>query len=199
VGAVSDIRAAEIGDTRFADTLVTELLPESVSQITEIFDRMGVAGWLEQNPFSSLEFSPSITIGTREYGGWYDFPTQSAAIALSKTPDEYGQELIWGKISKLGVAAATPDEAVQRTLVHELGHHIHKKLGNMDSRAFNMIVRAVTSNGGSHYSRKNGLEYFAESFSAYTFHRTELIFHDQLGYDMIERALKTLGIEVAEL
>jgi hypothetical protein len=183
----------------YADVLVTELSPESVSQITEVFNRMGISDWLEQNPFSSLEFSRVIMDEGEEVSGWYEFATLKVAVALSKNQSEYEQELIWGQMSKVSTAAATPEEAVQRTLVHELGHHIHRKLGDIDPMQFNIIFRGVGSNAVSNYAKTRGSEYFAESFSAYTFHRTELFFHDQLGYDMMERVLKALGIEVAEL
>jgi hypothetical protein len=198
VGGVSDPRAEEIPHTPYANTLETALSQTEVSQILEVFERMGVSLFLERNPFSSLELSPTVIFEDREVGGLYDFEKKVACVALTKAEDEYGQEFVWGRISKLSAAATTSQDAVQRTLVHEFGHHIHRMIGDISPLNFVMIARAISSNGVSSYARRNGMEYFAESFSAYTFHRTEFIVHDQLGYDMIERALHVLGIEVTE-
>jgi hypothetical protein len=199
VGAVRDAQEPKIGITPYADVLFSELPWENIAQITEIFKRIGVAGWLEQNPFSSLEFSRVVVNEGEEVGGWYDYAKKSAAIALTKAQDEYGKECVWGRISKLSAAATTPEEAVQRTLVHELGHHIHKKLGEVDPEQFLGTHITPRSNSGSRYGMVNPREYFAETLVAYVFHRTELYVDDQLGYGMMARALKRFGLEVAEL
>jgi hypothetical protein len=113
----SPTRSSTVGAVRnphipYADVLVTELSPEGVSQITEVFNRMGMSDWLEQNPFSSLEFSAKVFFDGREVGGLYDYEARMASVSLSKSPDEYGQEFVWGKISKVSAVSNTPEEEV---------------------------------------------------------------------------------------
>jgi hypothetical protein len=199
VDAVSDPPASENQNTPYANTLVTELLPDEVAQITAVFDQIGVSHFLEQNPFLALEFLPNVVLDGREVNGWYDYKQRSSAISLSKEQDDFGQPLNWGQVGSVSTVAKSVPDAIQRTLVHELGHHVHRTLGAIDSGQFGTTLRMVRTNAVSNYAKIDALEYFAESFSAYVFHRTELIFYDEFGYGMIERALKCLGLEVIEL
>lgn len=160
---------------------------------------MGVSNFLERNPFSALEFWPTVVLEGKEVGAWYNYTTKSSAIALTKAQDEYGQELVWGRISKVSAVAHTPAVAIQRTLVHEFGHHIHRILDTVNPDQYIQTHLIPRSNSVSQYGMFNPREYFAETFSAHTFHRTELLVYDQFGYGMMERVLRSLDLEVAEL
>ncbi len=59
-------------------------------------------------------------------------------------------------------------------------------------------MQAIKTNGVSNYAKSAEVEYFAETFVAWILYRTELAVNDELGYGMIQRALKALVIEVKE-
>jgi hypothetical protein len=107
----------------------------------------------------------------------------------------------WGRTFALSGVAKTAFEAVQKTLVHELGHHLHQKLSEVDFFRFQLTFKVIRSNAASVYAktRFNPEEYFAETFVAWVFHRTDLIIFDELGYAMMQTALQVIGVEVHEL
>lgn len=113
---------------------------------------------------------------------------------------EWGENLDWGRIDKLSYTGRSEFEAVQFTVLHELGHHLHACLNQVNKLQFQFSLRMPRTNAVSTYAKKSVRpeEYFAETLAAWVLFRVELFIHDELGYGMIERALKVLGIEVQE-
>jgi hypothetical protein len=85
------------------------------------------------------------------------------------------------------------------TLVHELGHHIHNILEQVDIEMYLSTMRANRLAGGTLYAQKSRREYFAESFALYVYQHEALLGRDPSGYGMIESALKRLELEVNPL
>lgn len=92
--------------------------------------------------------------------------------------------------------AKTPLEANRITLVHELRHHMHGILRGADLEQWRSTVTGVLLEGPTSISRKNFLEYFAESFVLYIYNQQELFMRDLKGHDMMKKALQTVILGV---
>jgi hypothetical protein len=190
--------AAEIPSTPYAKQITTHLGQDHIDRLTQIFVDMGAAPWLEQYPFSRLELAHNVFYDGRLASGVYSYKTGILQIATTRAKSEYGYAFQWQNIYSVSSAGETQFQATQRTLVHELGHHLHAVLAHMDMELFRETTRAVILRGGTTYSRDNHLEYFAETFALYTFYPTELLVKDMDGYGMIELALERVGLEVKQ-
>ena len=107
--------------------------------------------------------------------------------------DFVGEAFRPGKTFAVSKSGASPIEAAQRTLVHELAHHLHLDGARAD---IDPIVQKAYSDPKarpiSRYGSTSAPEYFSESFAAYHFHKSDLKKHDPVGYRMIQHALKAL-------
>lgn len=184
----------------FAEIFVYPESRETIFEITAIFEEIGVDQWLTERPFIQLQFVNRCFLNDREVSGWYSYQHQTAEIALDRSFDCYGQPLEWGKIQVVSYVSDTLLQATQKTLTHELGHHIHMALRELDLSMFRQTMTTVRTDAISQYAKtiSKPEEYFAETFVAWIFHRTELMEYDKLGYAMMERALKMLKLEVGE-
>jgi hypothetical protein len=184
----------------FAENLESILDDSQTQAILEIFNKIGVNQWLAQNPFKKLALVEQSFIENAEVSGWYGYNTREAEISVIKNINQSGQQLDWGKVDKLSHTARTVLEAVQFTIIHELGHHVHNAYRQVNPLGFRQSMMAIRSNAVSNYAklRDRPAEYFAETFVAWVLYRIELSVHDELGYAMIERALQALEIEVNE-
>ncbi len=184
----------------FALTIESVLSDVSTQSVLEIFDKIGIGSWLQKHPFQKLSFEPVVLIAQREVNGSFDYQNRIAQVSTQRPSHAYGQILIWGQTDKLSQTAKTLEEAVGFTLLHESGHHIHAALRDVDKFQFGLTLRAIRTNAVSNYAKTPNapLEYFAETFVAWVLYRTDLIINDTFGYAMIDKALKTLGIEVKE-
>ncbi len=186
----------------FANQIESGLRDDEVNAILEIFNRIGMRDWLQNNPFQKLKIEPYIFLwlGEKriEVHGVYDFETKKASVATIRDSDSYAQALIWGKTDKLNHTGRTALEAVQFTALHELGHHVHGFLRDSNGLEFGSTQKLPRTNAVSNYAKSVYTEYFAETFVAWILYRTELFVNDFLGYGMMLRALDALGIEVTE-
>jgi hypothetical protein len=182
----------------FTFSLQSSLSDDELQQVTAVIDRIGLGDCLRKNPFTSLRFAPDVIVDSRLVGGFYDYKTGDCEVSTVKDIDEYGQELQWGKIYKMSAIAQTPLLAIQRTFVHEIGHHLHSQLRKVSLPRFHQTMLSPQQHGPSRYAKVNPREYFAESFSAYVFARSAMVVYDEFGWKMMERVLQDLGIEVTE-
>jgi hypothetical protein len=186
--------------TDFASEVQSSLSDEELQEVVSIIDKMGIGDFLRENPLTSLKFAAEVFVNSKSVGGFYDFITSDIEVATSKDVDDYGQNLEWGKTSKLSATASTPLLAVQRTLVHEIGHHIHNQIKKLYPHRFRYTMNPVLrQNAASAYGKRDNIECFAEGFAAYVFFRTEFIVYDGVGFKSMEAALKELGLKVNEL
>jgi hypothetical protein len=191
--------AAEMPHTPYAPILETHLGQDHIDRIVQIFEEIGVTQWLEQNPLSQLHFTREVFSDfNTSVNGMYSFLTATLHVATQRDRATYGKTFEWGAVHSVSTTGVLQIDAVQRTLVHELGHHIHATLGKVDLESFNKTMRAVFLRGGTTYSKRDNIEYFAESFALYVFYPTELLVKDVDGYGMIEKALGVVGLEVEQ-
>ncbi len=186
--------------TLFAETIESVLNELETQAILEILIKIEISHWLEQNPFKHLAFVKKAYLNQTEVNGWYSYETRVCEVSTSRSKHEYTQNLNWGKTDKLSQTARTEQEAIQFTLLHETGHHIHAILQERNLLMYNLTLRATRTNAVSNYAKTplRPREYFAETFVAWVLYRTELLVHDGLGYGIIERALKALALKVGE-
>jgi hypothetical protein len=194
---VSDAKG-EQQDIFFTLKLEAVLSKEQLEPLGEMLIQAGLSHFLQSYPMSYLRIQNTVDLHGSPVNGVYDFEEGGAEIALERDGDEYGQVFQWGYTSKISATGITPFEAVCRTLVHEIGHHLHRTLRLADPSRFVQSLQAPRQNAASAYGKTDRLEYFAETFSAYVFYPTELIFYDESGYKMMKSVLDSLGIQGVE-
>jgi hypothetical protein len=185
--------------TLFAKHIESELPDAQLQTFLQIPEQIGLARFLIQYPLRSIRFEHNIIFDGREVNGVYEFLTREASVNLSRQIFDYGQPYQKQKFSSISVLAADTHFATERTFVHELGHHVHCILRELDLSLFRITMMTPRSDSLSQYGLTNSLEYFAESFAAYVFQRTELRIDDAFGHAIIERVLTRLALELKEL
>jgi hypothetical protein len=190
--------AAEIPFTPYAQVIETHVGQDHIDRLTQIFSEIGVAKWLEEHPLSRLELSHAVFYQGQSVNGLYDFLECTIKIATTRDSNEYGKVFEWQRIYSVSSTGKTPIETVQITLVHELGHHIHKILGDINEECYIETLRCFPLYSGTSYGQRSRFEYFAESFALYVFYPTELLVKDPAGYGMIEKTLGVVGLEVRQ-
>jgi hypothetical protein len=143
--------------------------------------------FLERHPLGKLEFSGRLP-GSNWFG-LFDPQSRDLIVNSCRTPDTYGQEFYPPELESISAGGKNLAEAMQRSLYHELGHHILENLP-----AF--VVDQITIQGRSRQAapvsvraRGNPLEYFSETFAAYRF-EDALADKDPSGYHMVEAILR---------
>jgi hypothetical protein len=190
---------AEIRSTPYARGIVTHLSQEQVDRITQVLEDIGAAQWLKANPFTQLELERQVMLNEVPVNGVYAYQTQIAQVATSRNSADYGHHFEWQGVFSVSSTAQTPLEAVQKTLVHELGHHVHSILGAIHQEEFEATLAMPFLFAGTQYGAKRAIEYFPECFSLFIFYPTELLVRDPGGYVMIEKALDLVGLEVRQV
>jgi len=188
---------AEVPRTSYAGEIVTHLNQDHIDRLSGVFDDIGAAQWLEKNPFGRLELTKEVLDDDGSLvNGLYDFRDATVQVTTKRDKAEYRKTFEWQRVYSVSSTGRTQAEAVQKTLVHELGHHIHGVLKRTDPDFYEQTRRAVLLAGGTQYAQGNFYEYFAESFALYTYQRPALLERDPRGHAMIEMALKRVGMEV---
>jgi hypothetical protein len=188
--------AFEIPSSPYALETVTHLNQDQLERLTGIFKDIGVDGWLERNPLSRLELSKEVLDDGVAVNGIYSFVNQTIRVATARDKREYGRTFEWQRVYSVSSTAQTPFEAIQRTLVHELGHHVHNLLRRLNEPQFVETQRVNFLQAGTVYGKRNPLEYFAECFALYVYFPDPLERKDPSGYVMLEKALHRVGLEV---
>jgi hypothetical protein len=186
-------------NTSFALQIRSELNQEQTEAFLQIPEQIGLTEFLKKYPLDSLSFAKTVMVDTREVNGVYNFLTQEVSISLVRSSSDFGQSYQKQRIWSISALARTREAAIQRTFVHELGHHVHRTLRELDISVFRFTMMTPRSDALSQYGLDSAFEHFAESFSAYVFHRVELALDDSFGYAMIQRVLIRLGLELEEL
>ena len=134
-----------------------------------------------------------------EFNGIYFPHPRVLVVRRKRRPDTYGMSATDPELSSISAAAQTEREAVERTLVHELAHHISLFLGALREEAIASFREAqlVEFHSGerrfvSTWAMTSEDEYFAECWTAWFFERQTLEALDPRGYRLIEQVLETL-------
>ncbi len=184
---------------RYTQSFFSILSEEQTKVILAVLEEAGLQIFVQKYPFRSLEFRSDVQLKARVVQGFYSYQTQDAKINVDRDITDfavvYKQQDFWS-ISSL---AKTPIGAIRGTLIHETGHHLHNHLKSLNPSVFRHTMLMPRSSALSQYGTQNNPEYFAETFAAYVFLRTELLVQDKLGYDMMNLALNALELQVKEI
>jgi SPP1 gp7 family putative phage head morphogenesis protein len=156
----------------------------------------GMLPYLEKQPLEGLALKRKLARGV---AGQYSQSGKVVAVQGARDAHTFGQTFEAGKSWSVSSAAKTAIEATQRTLIHEVAHHIH--LGTTQTGRDMDVGFAIEDawldpkkKPITEYAAVNPTEYFAESFAAFKFHRAEFREHDPVGFTMVEKVLALRGI-----
>jgi hypothetical protein len=145
---------------------------------------------LSSHPLGRLELSGRVPNPT--WNGSYRPISGDLVVNPFRLPDSYGKEFDPQKIKSVSEAGLTLGEAMQRSLYHELGHHILDAAGP----EFRSQVMRLFASGRtfpvSERAKIRAAEYFSESFAAYRF-EDSFADKDPEGYHMVEAILRLVG------
>ena len=185
-------------NTPFGALLQSQLNDHETNELISIYQHAGLQEFLTNNPFQ-LILKESVEYNGIQVNGFYNFATKQAEVSFTRATSSYPQTFEQQGFFSISSLAKTATKAIQRTLVHEAGHHIHNVLRSTNTALFKITMLAPTMSALSQYGTQTQLEYFAESITAYVFHRTELMFYDSFGYGIIKKSLEQLRLELQEI
>jgi hypothetical protein len=182
-----------------AKEIQSVLSDHQLQHIIVLLEDVGLASFLTLYPLEKLIFEDQVLIENRVSNGQYEFFTQTIKVGTFREERDYNNIYQKQQFWSISTLASTSELAYLRTLVHELGHHIHRILREKDKNMFQYTMTIPNYNALSQYGLQDNLEYFAECLAAYIFHRVELMLDDWLGYDMIQKALQVLNLNLKEI
>ncbi len=183
----------------FADEFDSDLSSDKTQQLMVLPEQLGLKLFLERHPLRRLSFVKQVFLDTKPVNGLYHYRTRDLEISATRTQSDFGLRYQKQKIWSVSSIARDADAAICRTFVHELGHHLHCVLRQVDALAFRSTMLIPISDSITRYGLVNPQEHFAESFAAFVFQRVELLMDNSFGYAMIQSVLERLELEIKEL
>jgi hypothetical protein len=175
----------------FKKLSVQGLTAAEQTKVLEAARKAKLVDFLEKRPLSELFFAPSLGHGVN---GAYWPSLERLGVRVQRGGSTVGNAFDPGKSWSISYSGKDRIDAIRRTFVHELGHHVHITAGT----AADVVVQKAFFDGKSkpitEYGGTNRKDYFAESFAAYVFHRGALRKHDPVGYRMVREVLALQGI-----
>lgn len=151
--------------------------------------------FLERFPLQKLILRKEVELDGDLVNGWYSYVSGELAVTVDRQSFTFGSKLKPGTSWSISQTASTKEQAAKRTLVHELGHHVH--LTSPSTKTDTVVRQAfakATKKPVTEYSKTNHKEYFAECFAAYYTDRSMLRTHDPVGFKMVEDVLRERGM-----
>lgn len=167
-------------------------LPEQPTRVVlqALREDSKVLNILARRELGRLEFSGQLP--APDWNGSYDRLTRDLVVNAFRPPETYGKELAASELASVSEAGASLVEAMQRSLYHEIGHHILEMAGPEAEQQAARLLRSGRAFPISMRAKQRGAEYFSETFSAYRF-EDAFANKDPEGYHMIEAILRTVG------
>ncbi len=173
--------------------LVTNASKAKQQNAIDALNDEAILEFLAREPINELRLKKSVG---RNLNGWYQEATKNLAVRTERTKQTFGQDMRPGESWSVSAMAKDAAEAVRRTFIHELGHHVHLT----GSKKIDQVIRDAFATGRAGsltaYGRKNYKEYFAEAFAAYRFHNDDLAVHDPNAFTMVEEVLRLRGFKL---
>jgi hypothetical protein len=149
-----------------------------------------VVAILSSHPLGRLELSGRVPNPT--WNGSYRPASADLVVNPFRPPDSYGKEFYPPELRSVSEAGRTLVEAMQRSLYHELGHHILNVAGPEARSQVTRLLRSGRTFPISQRAKMRAVEYFSESFAAYRF-EDSFADKDPEGYHMVEAILRLVG------
>lgn len=143
--------------------------------------------------FEVLDFNTTEEEGIdRTAAGQYFEVASELFVSSSRAADAINQPA--ATAYSISARGSTLADAMERTAVHELAHHVRQFIGaELRSKLVSLHQAAREySFTITPYARDDAEEYFAECFAAYVYHPDELRERDPDGYDLIEAVLQKI-------
>ena len=150
-----------------------------------------VVAILGSHPLGRLELSGRFP--DPSWNGSYRPASRDLVVNAFRSPESYGKEFQPSALKSVSEAGRTLPEAMQRSLYHELGHHVLDAAGPEAERQAKNLFRSGRAMPASIRARRDGVEYFSESFSAYRFEDSFADRDHPEGYHMVEAILRMVG------
>lgn len=173
------------------DSLFSVLTTAETNQLLRIVDAR-LRNRLASNRLGDLSIRKGLYHRGKKINGSYQSPGANLDVEADRAASTFGQKFNPGQVFSVSSAGGSAMRAMQRTLVHELGHHLHRTGGAQVDKAVRLAFKRGRRGALTRYARYSYGEYFAESFAAWRFHRSALRTHDPVGYAMVEKVLKLL-------
>ncbi|WP_027882904.1 hypothetical protein [Meiothermus rufus] len=163
-------------------------------QIFRAINTAGLEGFLREHPLARLDVVRVQMVGGRQINGEYDEQTRELWVNARRSEQTFAQPFRLGTTSSISALAPTLLAAIQRSLVHELAHHVYSR--KIFATPLEGVVLGAAKLGTPLTFRASvGVkEYFAECFTAYVYERDLLQKHDPVGHAMIKRVREELGL-----
>jgi hypothetical protein len=129
-----------------------------------------LVAFLEANKLGRLEFSGRLP--KPEWNGSYDPSTSDITINAQRAPSSYGREFVPEKLKSVSEAGRNLVEAIERSLYHEIGHHVLEFAEAVEPGTIVEIGKLLRSGRAipvSKRAKQRAMEYFVETFAAYRF------------------------------
>lgn len=176
------------------------LTKTDTKRILRAINKAGADQFLRDHPLERIEFASELLDEEIDTLGIYRRRKNgmaNIALNVSRPSTSYGQkqsvDTLPETISSLG---KTNIEALRRSLIHELGHHlISTRIKSTDLESAIMIARKRGGRVSLRADARNWQEYFCECFVAHTFERDLLLTTDPDGFAMIKVIRERLGFK----
>ncbi len=149
-----------------------------------------VVAILGSHPLGRLELSGRVPNPT--WNGSYRPVSGDLVVNPFRPPGSYGKKFHHPALGSVSEAGRTLPEAMQRSLYHEIGHHVLCAAGPEAERQVRNLFRSGRAMPVSIRAGKDAVEHFSESFSAYRFEQS-FADRDPEGYHMVEAILQLAG------
>jgi len=163
-------------------------------QVFRAINTAGLEGFLREHPLARLDVVRVQVIGGRQINGEYDEQTQELWVNARRSEQTFAQPFKLGATSTVSALALTLLEAIRRSLIHELAHHVFSRKIFATPLEGAVIKAAKLGTPLTFRASVGAKEYFAECFVAYTYERDLLQQHDPVGYAMIRKVREELGL-----
>lgn len=145
---------------------------------------------LGRRPLGRLELSGRLP--KADWNGSYQPASGNLTVNAFRGPATYGKSFHPGDLNSVSESGRTLVEAMQRSLYHELGHHVLEVSGPGTRAQVTRLLRSGRAFPVSELAKERAVEYFSESFAAYRF-EDSFADKDPEGYHMIEAILRLAG------
>ncbi|PZA07761.1 MULTISPECIES: phage minor head protein [unclassified Meiothermus] len=154
----------------------------------------GLSEYLRKRPLAVLDIQPLPGQGENVLLGYYLEDEQHLVLNSARPAQTINQDFRPARLKTFSATGETLVEALRRTLIHEIGHHLLVDLKGREG--FIALVQEAYRSGSaiSLRARRDWEEYFCECFAAHTFAARTLFAFDPTGHAMIEKARKELGL-----